>query len=635
MPDYLYIGIDFGTTFSGAAWALSRQPDRIKIVTKWKSDHAYNTDDAKTPTEIVYEEPKVIYEDDADGKRARTITGWGHDIRPEERPLKWFKLCLVDAANLPTHVRDSAQLRQATDKLNSLGISAVEATADYLRKLWTHTIAAIERELGKRAVDGLPFRVIVTVPAMWPPKAMERTERAARKAGILESRLCGETKLDLVPEPEAAALATLAEFRGRPGVQRGDVVTVCDCGGGTIDITSYQIEKPEPVVLVKECIGGDGDMCGGIFVDENFEKLLQRKLDKRWEKLRPEQQKKVFNTEWEYGIKRSFENDNREWEVRLPAEAIGHSLGTFRRKASKRVDLSGHDVKLSKGSLKLTREHVLEVFDPITTKIQKLIRKQVQEVMASVGRSPTCVLLVGGFGRCLYLYHALKTDIGSQGIEILQADGDGPWTAICRGAVIKALSDDCFKSEVRVTTRVSKYNYGISHMSPFDPEVHRLEDKEWIPRWTSFKAMNQMKWYLRKGGNISAQEPVKMSFTKLYATASEIPNNEFQVDIWTSDDVNPPNRKTKGSKEHSTVTVTLETPFEDLPTYTNANFDTYRMVEWEIELTCSGTLLRFAAIVNGKRQKAKNIKAEYRASAGYDDPDLSSLLPRLRNVELE
>ena len=203
-------------------------------MTKWKSDYAFSTDDAKTPTEIAYEEPKVVYGIDGDGKRARTITGWGHNIRPDENPLKWFKLCLVDSGNLPPQVRDSPQLRTARQGLKDFGVSAVEATADYLRSLWKHIIASIERELGKRAVDGLPFRVIVTVPAMWPANAMERTERAAKKAGILEYRLCGETKLDLVPEPEAAALATLAEFKGRPGVQDGDAITVCDCGGGTV-----------------------------------------------------------------------------------------------------------------------------------------------------------------------------------------------------------------------------------------------------------------------------------------------------------------------------------------------------------------------------------------------------------------
>jgi molecular chaperone DnaK (HSP70) len=118
--------------------------------------------------------------------------------------------------------------------LQAQDITAVQAAADYLRALWVATLASLERELGITAVKGLPFRVVVTVPAMWSDGAQSRTLEAAKMAGIDKERLCGRTTLDLIPEPEAAALATLAKFRGRPNIQPNDVITVCDCGGGTV-----------------------------------------------------------------------------------------------------------------------------------------------------------------------------------------------------------------------------------------------------------------------------------------------------------------------------------------------------------------------------------------------------------------
>lgn len=54
---------------------------------------------------------------------------------------------------------------------------------------------------------------------------------AAKKSEILESRSEGPTTLAFVPEPEAAALASLCEC-GR-GVKVGDVFVLCDAGGGT------------------------------------------------------------------------------------------------------------------------------------------------------------------------------------------------------------------------------------------------------------------------------------------------------------------------------------------------------------------------------------------------------------------
>jgi hypothetical protein len=218
---------DTHSRFSGVAWALSRQPDNIKVVTKWRARGAYNADDAKTPTEIVYA-PKARF------SNSRPVLSWGYEISPSQQPLKYFKLCLEDERHLAPDVQKSEQLETARRMLSDQGITAVDAAADYLGELWKATLASLERELGTIAVNGLPFRVVVTVPAMWSDAAKSRTLEAATKAGIAAKRMCGDTTLDLIPEPEAAALATLATFRGRPNVLPNDVITVCDCGGGTV-----------------------------------------------------------------------------------------------------------------------------------------------------------------------------------------------------------------------------------------------------------------------------------------------------------------------------------------------------------------------------------------------------------------
>jgi len=204
------------------AWALSTRPDDIKIVTKWQSSRSFVADDAKTPTQIVYA-----------NRRTRELAGWGYEIEARQEPLRWFKLCLEQKKYLNADVQRSEQLETAQRLLSNQGITAVDAAADFLRQLWGATIESIEKQYGD-AVKGLPFRVILTVPAMWSDGAKDNTLKAARQAGIQAPRLCGDTTLDLVPEPEAAALAVLADFGDRPGVQAGDVITVCDCGGGTV-----------------------------------------------------------------------------------------------------------------------------------------------------------------------------------------------------------------------------------------------------------------------------------------------------------------------------------------------------------------------------------------------------------------
>lgn len=62
----------------------------------------------------------------------------------------------------------------------------------------------IGRKQGDNFRDSYKLKVVMSVPAMWTPVAKERTLQAARQAGL-------GTDINLVTEPEAAALATLKD----------------------------------------------------------------------------------------------------------------------------------------------------------------------------------------------------------------------------------------------------------------------------------------------------------------------------------------------------------------------------------------------------------------------------------------
>jgi hypothetical protein len=66
-----------------------------------------------------------------------------------------------------------------------------------------------------------------------------------------------------------------------------------------------------------------GKLCGAIFVDEGFEKLVKDRLGTKWSKISPENKKRIIESDWEYGIKRLFSKTNRDekWSVPLPIEA--------------------------------------------------------------------------------------------------------------------------------------------------------------------------------------------------------------------------------------------------------------------------------------------------------------------------
>src|SRR5205809_4391860 len=92
---------------------------------------------------------------------------WGFLVPREAKCLRWFKLLLLEDDDLKPDVHDSKYIKEAREVLKSLGKSAVEVVADYLRAIWQHTLKEMIRNDGPGAVEGQPFRVVITVPAIW------------------------------------------------------------------------------------------------------------------------------------------------------------------------------------------------------------------------------------------------------------------------------------------------------------------------------------------------------------------------------------------------------------------------------------------------------------------------------------
>ena len=76
---------------------------------------------------------------------------------------------------------------------------------------------------------------------------------------------------------------------------------------------------------MRECVEGQGRMCGAIFVDEAFETMLRATLGDKWKRLSDESKKNMTNNEWEFGIKRLFDDSDREWSVQVPIEGRSHN----------------------------------------------------------------------------------------------------------------------------------------------------------------------------------------------------------------------------------------------------------------------------------------------------------------------
>ncbi|KAF9873766.1 hypothetical protein CkaCkLH20_08876 [Colletotrichum karsti] len=587
----IIIGIDFGTTYSGVSWVRSGQPNNIEVITNWETQMSYAGDQDKTPTKILYGGPQ----DDAT---------WGYDIPTdtEREPLQWFKLLLVDQEDLPEHLRESAKIAKARKLVHDCNKDPVEVISGYLRLLWNHAIGCITKTAGPKLVQMSRFQVIITLPAIWPSYAKSRMRRAAEDAGVLKVREAGETTLSFIAEPEAAALATIRDLglgEGRPDIEVGDHFVVCDAGGGTVDLISYEVLSLDPVE-VRESIRGDGDLCGAVFLDEAFVELLKLKVTPAaWDNMSKEQAARVLHIDWENGIKKNFEGQDKRWNVSLPFEC--RIPGSSNRGVKRKRDII------------LNREDLTPVFDPIADKISALVNKQLAGVFSKSGKKPQHVMLVGGFGRCRYVRERLQQNIGDD-ISILQSSGhtsgSASWTAICRGAVIHGLARQNLTPEfsISVKSRVSRMSYGVTYHSKFNPAKHEERHKFWCPLKMVYEASHQVEWFLKRGDDVSTAEPVRFDWQMIYDTAP----GKISTELSSSEAWPVPKVQDDTVKELCKVKWSKKIDFESLPTEVNPVGKVLRRLEFTTEMTCDGVSVDFTVIHGGKRVGAKNVEVVFK-----------------------
>ncbi|KAL6356472.1 hypothetical protein LRP88_10069 [Fusarium phalaenopsidis] len=302
----LIIGIDFGTTYSGVAY--SRRKNTPKLITNWKNLRNFNQDKEKVPSTVFY------------NQMTAGEFSWGHAVPIGEDVLRWLKLLLVDENDLPPKIRDSPHVATARALIRQLKKTPVEVIGDHLGELWKHSRENIMRAVGQRVFKIARLHFVVTLSAIWPHYARTRMEEALVRAGIREPRPAGETIVDFISEPEAAALACLEGSSDEIDLKPGQHLIVCDAGGGTADIITYTILKMDPLT-VRESVRGDGDLCGAMFLDES---LIPPDIKV---KMGDSELRKIMNDEWEHGIKSAIAQIEK-----LVEEQIKQVKEKYRRK---------------------------------------------------------------------------------------------------------------------------------------------------------------------------------------------------------------------------------------------------------------------------------------------------------------
>ncbi|KAM0205863.1 hypothetical protein ACHAQI_008693 [Fusarium lateritium] len=536
----LVIGIDFGTTYSGVAWLLSGKQEAIQVVTDWPMVNNYQSDRPKAPSTVFYRH--------LDDKNP----SWGYSTPQDECVIRWFKLLLIDEKDLPDKVRESSQVKAARALLLKYNKTPVQVFADYLVNVWTHSYHQIAAAEGDRFTHIYPLHFVVTLPAIWPHYVRKRMTEAMQLAGLLDFSSVGDTKISFISEPEAAALASLNENAGRWENEVGNHFVVCDAGGGTVDIITYKIESLEPFKVV-ESVRGDGDLCGAMFLDESFLKMLNQKIPLETRtKLKRQGIQKIMKDEWESGIKTSFYFYPSKFTLHAPPIRT-------------------------------------QVYKPVVDHVLQLVKGQIEQVVTEHNTTPKFVLLVGGFGRSRYLWECLQEAIPSK-ISVLQKRGGDPWAAVLRGAVLHGLSRSGMSDTIVVDSRISRFHYGtLVNKVPFNPVEDDPRDREYSTYDRAFIAADQTEWFVQIDDLISAYKPA------VYKCHQDLTSREqaIQVDIVTSDCSTAPTRYDDSVKKLCTIKASKPPNWTELPIYTSEDGHAFRHIEYDLRMVSDGSSLEF------------------------------------------
>lgn len=150
-------------------------------------------------------------------------------------------------------------------------ISPVDASAQYLK----HLAAVFDSEIahGDPALALARQDVLLTVPASFDEEARELTLRAASAAGL--------EHVTLLEEPQAAFYAWLDALGDgwRRRIKVGDLVLVCDVGGGTTDFSLIAVGERDGDLTLERVAVGEHILLGGDNMDLALARLLQQRLE--------------------------------------------------------------------------------------------------------------------------------------------------------------------------------------------------------------------------------------------------------------------------------------------------------------------------------------------------------------------
>ncbi|KAL7919154.1 hypothetical protein ACQKWADRAFT_323202 [Trichoderma austrokoningii] len=463
--------------------------------------------------------------------------------------------------------------------------SAQMVCQDFLAEVYHFVVHNLKMRMTPEVFDVTPMECYLTMPAIWTDKAQLSTREAARAAGF------GSRPFDsirMITEPEAAAIAALKNDL-RPGsvnaVKTGDNILILDCGGGTVDITTYTIQKIYPTIEFDEICVGAGGKCGSTYIDRNFHKFMTNRFGKSFADV-PVKRKgpgSEFMASFEKAKQSLGSSENDSFEI-YPIDMQG--------------DFNAEHYDVDEATVILSRRDMEDIFEPVVRDVLRLVAQQVDYALQLKGKQISLIVLVGGFGNSDHLKQALeKWCVTNRGIKCIRPNFCQ--AAIVLGAAIRGLEG----------TMPSKLNcrrhYGFSWGLSFRPGIDDESNSYWF--WGSKYCAGHMNWIMSKGTEVTTSTSRSASVVRSWSPGQSYCFNEslYSCNLDTA----------PGRLEHPRVLHigTINTDFTNVDMSKFQRRTTSSGIEYKLEyeirvdFRSEEGVLRFSCVSNGRTIGATSI----------------------------
>ncbi|KUJ22737.1 uncharacterized protein LY89DRAFT_714475 [Mollisia scopiformis] len=490
----LIVGIDFGMTCSGVAYARPKMKSP-KLIQEWPGTARPGELNNKVPSLLLY-------------GRDNSVKSWGFGCQTSQKKKEWFKRYLDERVFIEGLAR-SQQQNPDEDPPYATIQEVRKCYEDYMTCLYNHISDKIQKDESwesKRVEFIFSLPTTFTTPQITNSLRPLLTNAGFGTGGRRHSVAFGLT------EPQASAVYTAVDQTTE--FEDGDIMLVCDAGGGTTDLAILQKEgDDDDGTQLKELLPVAGYNFGSTNIDESFCALVEQRLqgaeglelkeNTAWTMMHSaefQSWKRVFGT--------LDEKQFKEFPVKVPAL---------------KIKVSNEKAGITLGSMMFSHDDFKKLFDVEVDKMIKYIKNQMN-IMS--GKCPNkkidYLVLSGGLGSSAYVQKRLKEAFTgynahavAPSLKVIAAENDEPQLAVVKGLVWDQMQRQKTGKAV-LKERIARASYGVVCDVPYD----KKKDIGHTPVEDPIDGKQMLKghivWVIKKDHPISVDDAKMHEFTRVF-----------------------------------------------------------------------------------------------------------------------